>query len=242
MSLAQFRPRSAPEIVDAAFQFYRNNVGVVVTIAALLLAPPAILKLVTPSEFGRLIAVATNLLSAIGEGAVTAMVAASIERGEQLDVGGALSMTAERSGSLIGVQIATGLMILVGLVLLIVPGFIAAIWTAVAVPVVMIEQVGYAKAISRSRELVRGHWKHVLGTLLLSWGLALLLMFGAGFLVGLMNPSKATSGLFVDLAWGLLLPIPAIAMAFLYHDLRVRVEGADLDAMVSELAAASPVP
>jgi hypothetical protein len=106
----------------------------------------------------------------------------------------------------------------------------------------MVEQLGYSKAIERSRELARGRWRHVLGTLFLSWGVALLLILGAGVVVGLLGLDDPIAGLVVELLFAVVLPVPAIAMTFLYYDLRVRNEGADLDVMMSALPAPVPVP
>ncbi len=130
----------------------------------------------------------------------------------------------------------------VGIVLLVVPGVIALAWTAVCIPVVMIEQLGYSKAISRSRALARGRLKYVLGTLLLSWGLALLLMIGVGALAGLLGSDVRIISFLSETLFAVVIPVPAIAMTFLYYNLRVQTEGADLDAMISELPTPAPTP
>jgi len=240
MSLAAYRPRSVAEIVDATFTFYRDNAAAIITVAMLIVAPPAILKAVVPDWFGQIVEFAGNFIVPIGQGAIAALVAAAVERDETLDSGAALRSTSGRVGSLIAAQIASGLMVFIGLVLLVVPGFIALIWTAVCIPVVMIERVGYSAAIDRSRTLARGSWGHVLGTLVLSWGLAFLLVLGAAFLGGMFGVKDGVTDLVSEILFGLVIPIPAIAMTFLYYDLRVRSESADLDAMISALPTATP--
>lgn len=242
MSLASLRPRAIVEIVDATFAFYRANVATIVTVVMLLLAPPALVKLVVPASFERMIDITVNLLVPVAQGAIAIIVAGAVERDERLDVGDALRGAASRTGSLIAAQIASGLMVIIGFVLLIVPGLIALAWTAVCNPVVMIEQVGYSKALERSRALARGRWGHVLGTFFLSWGIALLVMIGAAVLVGILGFEGAIGGLLVELLVAVLLPIPAIATTLLYFDLRVRAESADLDAMVAALPASAPAP
>jgi hypothetical protein len=237
MTLADHRPRTIGEIVDATFNLYRAQFATIVTVALLIVGPPAILKVVLPAEFQRVLDFVANLLVPIVQGAITSIVVATVERGETATAGDAFRSTGERSGSLIAVQIASGLMVFIGLVLLIVPGVIALAWTAVAIPVVMIERLGYSKAIDRSRALARGRRGHVLGTLLLSWGIGLLIMLGAGVVAGVVGASDRSTDVLVDLLFGAVLPIPTIAMALLYYDLRVRTESADLDAMISELPA-----
>lgn len=240
MSLAAHRPRSVGEIVDATFNFYRANAATIVTLAMIFTAPPAIVKAILPESVGRLVELAGNFLIPIAQGAIAAMVAAAVERDERLDVGAALGSVGGLTGSLIAVQVAAGLMTFIGLILLVVPGVIAIIWTAVCIPVVMIEQTGYSRAIDRSRALAKGRWMHVLGTLLLSWVLAILILFGAGLVAGVVSSNETMVNLVADLLFGVVFPIPAIAMTFLYYDLRVRTESADLDAMVSALPAATP--
>jgi hypothetical protein len=240
MSLAQHRSRSVAEIVDSTFTFYRANLAALVTLFILVLGPGAILKSVAPPEWQAALDVVGNLLIPLGQGAVAAMVAASVELDTRLSLGAALRAVAGRTGSLIGVQITSGLMMIIGLILLVVPGVIALIVTAVGIPVVVIEDLGYSKALERSRALVRGRWKPVLGTLLLSWGIAFLLLMGAAFILGLLNLSERVAGLLIDLLIAAILPVPAIAMTLLYYDLRVRTEGADLDAMAAALPAPEP--
>lgn len=63
-------------------------------------------------------------------------------------------------------------MMMVGFVLLVIPGFMVVMMMAVVVPVIVVERVGIIKALSRSRELTNGH----------KWGI-----FGAFFLLGIIN-------------------------------------------------------
>jgi hypothetical protein len=243
MSLATHRTRGVGELLDATFTFYRSNFPALVTVTTVLVAPPAIIKAVVPTEYGVFVDAAGNIFLPVAQGAIAALVAAAIERSEVLSVGDALRSGAGRSGSLIAAQIASGLMFVIGLLLLVVPGFIALAWTAVCVPVVMIEQLGYSKAIDRSRALARGRKGHVLGTVLLAWLLVYLVMIGGGALMGVVIGSEGSvADLMVSLLLAVLLPIPAVAMTFLYYDLRVRAEGADLDAMISALPAPAPAP
>ena len=242
MSLASHRPRNIGEIVDATFIIYRAHFATIITVAMLVVAPPAIIKVAVPADFARILELVGNLLIPIGQGAITSIVAAAVERGETLNGGDALRSTTGRTGSLIAVQIASGLMVFIGFILLVVPALIALVWTAVAVPVVMVEQLGYSKAIDRSRALGRGKWRHVFGTLLLSWGLAFLIMLGAGFILGVLGAGDRMEGFLVDLLFAVVLPVPTIAMTLLYYDLRVRTESADLDAMISALPTPIPAP
>lgn len=242
MTLANYRPRRVSEILDASIVFYRTNFLTILTIGMAVVVPPAILKFLIPNELDRLIDFLGNLLIFVGQGAIAAVVAASLERNQELSPVEAFGATAGKRGSLIAVQILSGLMLLVGLLLLLIPGVIAVVWTAVGVPVVMIDGLGYSKAVSRSRELARGNFGRVLGTLVLTWGLTILMVMGAGAVLGMFGSEKSALDLLIEVLFGVFFPVPAIAMTFLYYDLRVRNEGADMEAMLSDLPAPAPTP
>ena len=64
--------------------------------------------------------------------------------------------------------IVAGLGILVGLVLIVVPGLILLTLWSVAAPVVVLERPGGLRALGRSRELVRGNGWNVFGVILVT--------------------------------------------------------------------------
>jgi hypothetical protein len=63
-----------------------------------------------------------------------------------------------RLASLAAVDVLSALVIAVGFVALIVPGFVFLAWFALVAPAVEIERVGIIASFRRSRELVRGHF------------------------------------------------------------------------------------
>jgi len=72
-------------------------------------------------------------------------------------------------GRALGVNILSGLGILLGLILLIVPGlYLWAIW-ALAVPALMAEDLSVSQALSRSKSLSQGQWVRLLALGLLTW-------------------------------------------------------------------------
>jgi hypothetical protein len=64
---------------------------------------------------------------------------------------------------LIAVDVLLALIVLAGLLLLVVPGFVFFTWFALAGPVVEIERLGAVAALRRSRELVKGSFWRVFG-------------------------------------------------------------------------------
>jgi hypothetical protein len=87
-------------------------------------------------------------------------------------VGRALRSAGDFAVPLVGVSFATGVGVGLAFLLLVVPGFVLMTRWAVAVPVVMLEDVTAAQALKRSRQIVAGNgwnvFKVVLATLVLT--------------------------------------------------------------------------
>src|SRR5258708_10415596 len=76
-------------------------------------------------------------------------------------------------GSLVRVAVVAGILIVIGFVLIIVPGLILLTIWSVAVPAVVIERPPGLAALGRSRELVRGNGWQVFGGILVLYFLVL---------------------------------------------------------------------
>jgi hypothetical protein len=198
--------------------------------------PPAIIRAIAPPLVGGLNSALGNLFFPLAQGAMALVVPAAIEEGTDITAGEAYARLGKRSGSMVGVSIIIGIFIGVGLILLVIPGIIAIAWTAVAGPAVAIERITGGAALSRSRALTRGRTGHVLGTLLLAWiiGAALYVL---AFLAAMARLGVKVVQLVTQLVWIAVLPLLTVPATFLYSDLRVRNEGADIDAMVAGLPA-----
>jgi hypothetical protein len=237
--LAHTQPRRATEIIDASFRFYRAHFGNLLVISALLLVPMALIGALVPDEWQRPVQFVGNWMYLICEGAIAVLVAAAIERDESLSAGAVFRALGGNASKVISASIMSGLMVLIGFILLIVPGFIVLSWTMVAVPVAAIEGFSNRSAISRSRELARGRMGHVLGTMLLAWVIVVALMLGLALVLGMLFalvglPDRLTDML-SELVMVPLFPLVGVAVTLLYYDLRVRSEGADLEAMMEGL-------
>ncbi|MEA2214579.1 MAG: hypothetical protein QOK19_140, partial [Solirubrobacteraceae bacterium] len=112
-------------------------------------------------------------------------------------------------GSLILVAIVAGIAILVGFVLIIVPGLILLTIWSVAVPVVVLEKPPGLRALSRSRELVRGNGWQVFGVILVMYFLVLVVSVA---LQAAGNSAGTGVGIVVSVIVGVLTaPLPALA-------------------------------
>lgn len=236
--LTEYRPRRATEILDASFQFYRAHAQTLLVIAAIVLVPPAVLAAIAPEGIKQIVEIAGNLLLPVAQGAIALVVAGALE-GRTPRAEEAFGGLRGKIGALVATQIMAGIMIMFGLVLLIIPGLIAIVWTAVMQPAVAIEKISSGDALTRSRDLCRGHGGHVIGTLLLAGFLLIVMVIGGGVVVGIIGGMVGLPDRITELLGGLLIvplyPIMAVATSLLYFDLRVRREGADIEAMAAAL-------
>jgi len=120
-------------------------------------------------------------------------------------------------GSLILVAVVAGILILIGFILIVVPGVILLTLWSVAVPVVVIERPPGLGALRRSRELVRGNGWPVFGVILILYFLVLVV---TAALQAAGNSAGTGVGIVVAVIVGVLTrPLPALAQAVLYFDL-----------------------
>jgi len=237
--LAHTRPRSATEIIDWSFRFYRAHWGELAVLSALLLVPPALLTVVTPAWFHIVIQLTENLMFLVVQGAIAVFVSAAIEADHAISAAETLRRLGRRAASVVGAATLSGILIMIGAFLLLVPGIILLAWTAVATPVAAVEQVPTIRALARSRDLTRGHFWHVLGTVVFAWIIMIVLAFGAGITLEIILEMIGVPAVITDslqaLPFVALFPLVGVAVSLLYYDLRVRNEGADLVAMMEEL-------
>lgn len=121
-------------------------------------------------------------------------------------------------GQLILVGIVAGVGIVVGFILIVVPGLILITIWSVAAPVVVLERPGVFAALGRSSELVRGNGWQVFGVIFVLFFLILIVSSA----VELAADSAGTAaGLVARVVIGVLTgPLSALAQAVLYFDLR----------------------
>ncbi len=126
-------------------------------------------------------------------------------------------------GSLILVAVVAGIGIVIGFVLVIIPGLILLTIWSVAAPVVVLERPPGLHALGRSRELVRGNGWQTFGVIFV-FGVSVAILGG---ILEIAADSAGTGvGLVVRVVIGILTaPLSALAAAVLYFDL-LRLSGA----------------
>lgn len=180
------------------------------------------------------------LLTIVGgvimQGVVTDVVIADLQR-RKPTIGAALGTAGGVFAALLGLSIVSGLGMMIGLILLIVPGVILALIWSVAAPVVVAEKKGVFDALSRSRTLTRDNRLMILLLFVIAFvanlvlgALIGLLVGSLGGLVGAMQWATiaitAITSTLGAIIWG------AIAAA-LYVELRIIKEGGGHESIAS---------
>ncbi len=185
--------------------------------------------------FGYVMIPAMMLLQLIATGAMTFGVFEQM-RGTPASIGRCLIVGLSRLLPIIGVGLLSGLAILGGFILVIVPGIMimCALW--VAVPVAVVERPGVGASLARSSALTKGH----------RWSI-----FGVAFLLIIINylVSLITLKVLLDhpksylqiklyliiyvLEMAVLGALQSVAAAVGYHDLRVAKDGVAVDQLAA---------
>jgi hypothetical protein len=119
--------------------------------------------------------------------------------------------------------ILAGLGIVIGLILLIVPGLVLLTWWAVIIPVVVLENKSAGESFTRSRELVRGFGWNVFGVIVL----VVLLLIGFNIALSIILTPLADwlqSFLSQFISGTLTAPFTATVLTLLYFRLRAAKE------------------
>jgi hypothetical protein len=136
------------------------------------------------------------------------------------------------------------LVVLIGFLLLIVPGIVLAIRLLLGSTVVVLEGESGVKALKRSMHLTKGHFWRLFGLLaLLSvmlFGMVFVALLGIGTVLAALDAMYEVTQLDIVIAillgavlQGVLYPIFFITVVLLYYDLRARKESYDVE-MLSE--------
>ena len=208
-------------VIRRTFRIYVDQAPVLMPAAAVVFAISGVLRVVLTAASPGLSLLA-SLISLVATtlftGMVTELVADVRDGRRDASAGQLLRAVMPVLGQLILVAVVAGVGIVIGFVLIIVPGLILLTIWSVAAPVVVIERPGGLRALGRSRELVRGNGWNVFAVILV---LVILLVIAAGAIeLGAVAVSTAV-GIVVTVVIGVLFtPISSLAAAVLYFDLR----------------------
>lgn len=277
MDAAQLRPLSVGEILDLAIKIYRQRfvamakavavvvapVAVVTALVQLSLSPDSSSSILGPidatgqpnidgGELWSLIAgfLAAGTLAYIAAQLATAAsfkLVAGAYLDEPPDWRGSLSFALSRLGPLLWLTFVFGVLLVLGFVACILPGFYLYVAWSVAVPVLLLEDVRGRKALKRSKQLVKGRWWSILGAIVVALILAGIVQgVFSGVLLGVIGTADnaivtAIAGAIANTAASVLTtPFTAAVIMGLYFDLRVRKEGFDLELLARRVGVEPP--
>jgi hypothetical protein len=242
MLTTALRPRSATEIVDASFRLCREHYGALATATIVIFAPALVIGLLLPADNTYIRTLLQNLLTPVADGAAIAIVSGAY-LGRDVDASTGLRALGGRVGPLIWASIMRNLLVIMGIFLLVIPGFIALAWTFAMPMAIILEGKSAGDSFSRARELAKGHVLRILGTLLLMLLIFFVIVITLGAAIGAIGAmlgigARAMTAI-EELLFILPYPLLSVTGTLLYYDLRIRKEGFDIDIMAQELAGVS---
>lgn len=249
MSTAALRPRSASEIVDAAFQILRAHYASFVMCTAIAYAPLLVVRLVVLGDPKQLqgadpgalrslflkygLTYCASLITYVLMGAVLVTLTSQAYLGETVDVASAVRRVVQRLGAVLVAAVLSAIAILLGLMLLFLPGLYLTARLFAVSSVLLLEDTSVFEAFSRSGTLSKGRKRHILNTLGLAFIIYYILAFGGLAVTAMFGyvMQTVTTTVIVMLVY----PVVAITNVLLYYDARIQSEGLDLELMADAL-------
>lgn len=252
MSDLVLRPRSATELVDAAFQVYRRAPVQFMVAVAAVYVPWLVIRLVfdlniTPGSPAAIAAIDFNqivLMAVVAvvifvlAGGVTTMIARDVYLDRPPDVVTAFGHVFRRFVPLVVVTLIVVVFGVIGLMLFAFPAFYVLARFFAVRQVVLLEDAGVGRAMRRTSELSVGTKWHILATLFFVAVLTFAIDIGVSLLIGRI-PSQVFVNLVSTAVAVVIGPLFGIAETVLYYDLRIRKEGFDVEYMAG---ATTPTP
>jgi len=181
------------EVISKTFEVYRRDfakyfvlfavVGVIIQVVTVLAQQAFVLPTLpvnpTPQQFSAyfsalfgalflllvVIFVVNIVFSTIAESSAIRLASEQITKG-QVSLGASIRFAVSRLLSIWALSIIVGIIVVLGIIALIVPGILLAIMFSLALPVLLIENKGVTESMGRSRQLVSHRWAKTFGTFL----------------------------------------------------------------------------
>ena len=235
----EIRAMDFGEILDTGFRLLRNHFGLLLAIGLPETLPANFVTYALNASPGAAAVVGARgaglLMIVVGPLASAATIYALSESylGRGTTFGEAISEAFGILLPLLGTALLTTIAIVVGFVLLIVPGIYLAFAFLLVYQVVVIERRYAVDAMSRSRELMRGHFLRAFGILIVV-GLLSIVLSAAGGFVAIASPLV---GVVVNsVVQAIYTAFNAAVLLVLYFDIRCRKEAFDLEHLASSVA------
>jgi len=256
-------PKTLGEILSAAFNIYKANASNLLLIVAIVVVPLSFISALfagvvfagtthTEQIFGTSVEVTDRsfwlfvggaLVTAVISVIISAVLQAAILRaaaqatiGDPVDPEESYRYGFKRLGSVILVSLLVGLAVAGGFILLIIPGIIFLVMLSVSIPVLIVENRRGTAAMGRSWNLVKGHFWHALGVIVVA---AIITGVVSGILGSIGGNAWVVRWIFTAIGTIVTAPFSALVSVLLYLDLRSRSEALAPATLRAELAAGS---
>jgi hypothetical protein len=245
MATYELRPLGSGEILDRGITLYREHFAILLGVAGVCQGPAAVVNLYVALGGGLFVhpiaagaAVVLGFFGLLLAGGATLRVISRAYLGSEPALGDALAFAAKRLWPLFVAGLASGLLVGLGMMLLVVPGLIIGCGYSVVSQVVVLEAPERpTDALGRSWALTKGFKGKALGIGFVTYVLVIL----PGAAVVFFTRSAPEVGQVADQLLSLVLkPILVCVFTLFYYDLRVRKEAFDLEVLGQQIGFAAP--
>jgi hypothetical protein len=210
-------------ILGEAWRMYRTHARHLLTLAFVVYVVAAIIEAVLSGLLGTVGALLAAVVGIIAAYLLEAALVKAVDDVRDGRVDMSLTETIQAARPVVGrvavASILAGLAIVIGLILVIVPGlYLLTIWSLI-VPVLVLENVGIGDSFGRSQALVRGYAWHVFATI----ACVFLVLIVANIVIGLILlglPNSVSSLLSSLISGTLVAPYLAVVVTLAYFRLR----------------------
>jgi len=241
------RELSLGEVLSKTFDLYRRDfakyfvlfavvgviIGVVTALARQAFVLPTLPPNPTPQQFSSWfsaflgaffllfasILIVSVLFSAIAQGSSIKLASEQIEKGHA-DLGASVRFAFSKLLWIWALSIVVGVIVILGLIALIVPGFILAIMFSLAFPVLLIENKGVLESMGRSRELVSHRWLKTFATYIV---LGIILLVASAIISAIIRPLGVAVPVVSGLLSAFFQPLSPILMTVYYYSNLARI-------------------
>ena len=211
------RPIAPGAVVSRIWELYQREAGTLLPVAAGLYAIQFLVAVLLPIALAVIVSLVFWVLAVLYQGFVVELVSAA-ENHHRRSIGELVNAVTPVLGTLLVISILFAIGLLIGFILIIIPGLILLTIWSVVVPVEVLEHRGIMGSFRRSRELVRGNGWNVFGVIVIVFLAAIVI----SFLVGLLASPLGHVGR--DLVqWAVnvaIAPVVALSASVLYFELR----------------------
>jgi len=208
------------KVLNETFSTYGSNVATLLGGAVVIFTIAAVLEGLARDSGGLILLLVAGLISLVAHALYTGFVVTLVhdvrDGRRDYSAGELMSSASHAIWPLIGAGILAGIGIVIGLVLLILPGlFLLTIWAVIS-PAIVVERVGVLGSFGRSHELVRGDGWPVFGALVVGF---LITAVAGAVATAIGSGSAAVLIILLIIVDVLTAPIPALIASILFFDL-----------------------